>query len=60
MRIDKGKVVDCVLKGKLRLDDRKTTNPVAVGDTVDVEQDGDDNIISKIYSPQKLYYPQIH
>ena len=59
MRIDKGKVVDC-LKGKLRLDDRKTTNPVAVGDTVDVEQDGDDNIISKIYSPQKLYYPQIH
>ena len=49
VRIEKGKVLDCVLKGKLRLDDRKTTNPVAVGDTVDVEQDGDDNIISKIY-----------
>ena len=54
VRIDKGKVVDCVLKGKLRLDDRKTTNPVAVGDTVDVEQDGDDNIISKIY-PRRNY-----
>lgn len=54
VRIDKGKVVDCVLKGKLRLDGRKTTNPVAVGDKVDVENDGEDNIISKIY-PRRNY-----
>ncbi len=54
VRIDKGKVVDCVLKGKLRLDGRKTTNPVAVGDQVDVEEDGEDNIISKIY-PRRNY-----
>ncbi|HWY10043.1 MAG TPA: ribosome small subunit-dependent GTPase A [Bacteroidia bacterium] len=54
VRIDKGKVVDCVLKGKLRLDGRKTTNPVAVGDKVDVEQDGEDNVISNIY-PRRNY-----
>ncbi len=54
VRIDKCKVVDCVLKGKLRLDGRKTTNPVAVGDKVDIEQDGEDNVISKIY-PRRNY-----
>ena len=32
------RVLDCVLKGRLRLDLRKTTNPVAVGDRVDVEE----------------------
>ena len=32
-------VYDCNLKGKLRLQGRKSTNPVAVGDTVDVDVD---------------------
>lgn len=34
-----GKVYDCGLKGKLRLEGRKSTNPVAVGDVVDLELD---------------------
>lgn len=54
VRIDKGEVLDCVLKGKLRLDGRKTTNPVAVGDKVDIEREGEDTVISNIY-PRKNY-----
>lgn len=54
VRTDKGKVLDCVLKGKLRLDGRKTTNPVAVGDLVDVESEGEDTVISNIH-PRKNY-----
>lgn len=54
VRIANGEVLDCVLKGKLRLDGRKTTNPVAVGDKVDVEREGEDTVISNIY-PRKNY-----
>src|SRR5688572_25849858 len=50
-----GEIYDCVLKGKLRLDGRKTTNPVAVGDTVDfeIEENGEASI-RKIH-PRKNY-----
>ena len=34
-----GTVIECTLKGKLRVKDIKTTNPVAVGDNVLVETD---------------------
>ena len=34
----KGEILSCSIKGKLRLKDYKTTNPVAVGDIVDFEQ----------------------
>jgi ribosome biogenesis GTPase len=54
VRTDDTRVHDCVLKGKLRLDGRKTTNPVAVGDIVDIEREGEDTTISKIY-PRKNY-----
>ena len=30
-------IYDCVLKGKIRLEGRKTTNPIAVGDLVDFD-----------------------
>jgi ribosome biogenesis GTPase len=50
-----GEVLDCVLKGKLRLEGRRTTNPVAVGDKVDTESDENGNpVISKIH-PRKNY-----
>jgi ribosome biogenesis GTPase len=35
-------ILDCVLKGKIRLEGRKTTNPIAVGDWVEVEKDKQD------------------
>lgn len=55
VRLDTSEIIDCVLKGKLRLDGRKTTNPVAVGDKVDIECDeNDDYVISNIH-PRKNY-----
>ena len=48
-------VYDCVLKGKLRLDFRKSTNPVAVGDHVDIEKDtGGETAITFIH-PRRNY-----
>ncbi len=44
VRDDDGRVFLCRIKGKLRLDDIKSTNPVAVGDFVEFEtEDGDEN-----------------
>ncbi|PBQ31942.1 ribosome small subunit-dependent GTPase A [Sphingobacteriaceae bacterium] len=49
------KIYDCVLKGKIRLEDRKTTNPIAVGDIVDFDiEDNDEASIKKIH-PRKNY-----
>jgi ribosome biogenesis GTPase len=51
VRIESGEVIDCRLKGKIRLDDRKTTNPVAVGDIVDIDRDLDgSNQITNIHT----------
>ena len=49
------KLYDCVLKGKIRLDGRKTTNPIAVGDLVDfnIDENGE-TCIQKIH-PRKNY-----
>lgn len=41
-----GSFVECRLRGKFKLDDRKVTNPIAVGDKVIIEKEaGDANII---------------
>lgn len=47
---DNGKVVSCRLRGKIRLDGLRTTNPVAVGDLVSFEKeyDKDTCVIDKI------------
>lgn len=45
----------CRLKGKIRLEGRKTTNPIAVGDIVDFElEDNNEANITKIH-PRKNY-----
>ena len=51
-----GAVIDCRIKGKFRTKDIKTTNPVAVGDTVeiDLEPDQDTGIITSL-SERKNY-----
>ena len=50
-----GKLQQCVLKGKIRMEGRKTTNPIAVGDIVDFDfEDNDEAIIKKIH-PRKNY-----
>lgn len=47
--------VECVLKGKLRLEGRKTTNPVAVGDLVAVSRGEDDMSLITAIAPRRNY-----
>lgn len=55
VKTQNGNVVECRLKGKIRLDDRKTTNPVAVGDQVEIESDSEgSHQIAKIL-PRRNY-----
>jgi ribosome biogenesis GTPase len=55
VKTDNGSIIECRLKGKLRLEDRKTTNPVAVGDIVKLQrdEDGSNQIITIL--PRKNY-----
>ena len=50
VRNDAGEVMQCRLRGKIRLDGLRTTNPVAVGDLVNFEQERDKEtcVIDKI------------
>lgn len=45
-----GKTIDCSIKGKLRINAVRTTNPVAVGDTVlfEIENKTDSGIITEV------------
>jgi ribosome biogenesis GTPase / thiamine phosphate phosphatase len=54
VRTEKGEILDCVLKGKIRLEGRKTTNPIAVGDVVDLEREENDTVINRIH-PRRNY-----
>ena len=49
-----GEVLSCVLRGKIRLKELKSTNPVAVGDLVTVELTTAGNVITGIL-PRKNY-----
>jgi ribosome biogenesis GTPase len=51
---DAGEVLMANLAGKIRLELRKSTSPVVVGDYVEIEQSGDSALITKIY-PRKNY-----
>jgi len=68
--VENGTVVQCRLKGKLRLDEIKSTNPIAVGDNVILRLDHESNsyIISEILDrnnyiirldPHKKAYTQV-
>jgi len=37
VRLNNGQVVDCIARGRLRLNEIKTTNPITVGDWVSIE-----------------------
>ena len=50
-----GKIYDCGLKGKIRMEGRKTTNPIAVGDQVEFDfEDKGEAVIFHIL-PRKNY-----
>lgn len=41
---ENGQQIDCRIKGKFRLDELKTTNPIAVGDWVNIEMETDTDV----------------
>ena len=45
-----GKIIDCSIKGKLRIKEFRTTNPIAVGDNVlfEIEKKTDSGIITEV------------
>jgi ribosome biogenesis GTPase / thiamine phosphate phosphatase len=47
---DDGKIIDCSIKGKLRIKEVRTTNPVAVGDNIlfEIEKKTDSGIITEV------------
>lgn len=50
-----GGIIEALLKGKIRLEGRKTTNPIAVGDQVDIELDTNGEATIKTIHPRKNY-----
>jgi len=57
VRLENGEILPCRIIGKLRLEDIRTTNPVGVGDQINVEMDGGDNskgIITEVL-PRRNY-----
>lgn len=48
-------VLQCRIVGKFRLNDKVLTNPVAVGDEVEIELEGDHEGLIKIILPRKNY-----
>ena len=55
VKADDGSIIECRLKGKIRLEDRKTTNPVAVGDIVELQRAGDGSNQIVTILPRKNY-----
>ena len=57
VRLDDGSLLTCRVRGKIRLDGRQTTNPIAVGDRVQVRSSEDTNetpVIVEVY-PRRNY-----
>ncbi len=54
VRLENGRLAECRIRGKFRMDGIRTTNPVAVGDIVRVEESQDGCLISGI-EPRKNY-----
>lgn len=48
VRFNDGTTTECRIRGKFRMKGIRLTNPVAVGDIVEVEQSGEDWVITKI------------
>ena len=55
VRLDDGKTVNCKMRGVLRLKGLRCTNPVAVGDIVQVEDKGGDAPVVGAIEPRKNY-----
>ncbi|MGQ1910676.1 ribosome small subunit-dependent GTPase A [Marinifilum sp. RC60d5] len=49
VKTNDGEIHNCRIKGRFRMDGIRTTNPVAVGDRVDFEEDKESKVIVKIH-----------
>jgi ribosome biogenesis GTPase len=47
---DEGKIIDCSIKGKLRIEEFRTTNPIAVGDNIlfEIDRKTNSGIITEV------------
>src|SRR2546423_3836882 len=52
LKNDEGKTFNARIKGKFKIDDITSTNPIAVGDIVEIESESDNSvvIINKIHN----------
>lgn len=48
VKLEEGEILSCRIKGRMRLEDIKSTNPVAVGDHVMIEPEGEDGLIDEV------------
>lgn len=55
VRLDNGDIVNCKMRGVLRLKGMRCTNPVAVGDIVQVEDKGGDSLVVGAIEQRKNY-----
>lgn len=55
VRLEDGNTVNCKMRGVLRLKGMRCTNPVAVGDIVQVQDKGDDAPVVGAIEPRKNY-----
>jgi ribosome biogenesis GTPase len=53
--LESGAIITCRLKGKFRLDVKKQTNPIAVGDKVVIEKDENGESVIEDILPRKNY-----
>ncbi len=54
VQLPSGEMVDCRIRGKFRKQGIKATNPVSVGDKVDVTQNKDGNVINHIHPRENV------
>lgn len=54
VRLDSGRMAECRIRGKFRMEGIRTTNPVAVGDMVKVEESQEECVITGI-EPRRNY-----
>ena len=55
VRMEDGKEVSCRIKGNFRIKGIRTTNPVAVGDIVEIEETAGDEFYIRSITPRKNY-----
>lgn len=55
---DEGDTIDCMLPGKFRLEEKEVTNPVAVGDFVQIESNEDGTAMIREIMDRENYIPR--